>query len=32
MIREKINYTFSEFLSIAKVEINRINQNIQGIC
>ena len=30
MIREKINYTFSEFLSIAKVEINRINQNIDN--
>ena len=30
VIREKINYTFSEFLSIAKVEINRINQNIDN--
>ena len=30
VIREKINYSFSEFLSIAKVEINRINQNIDN--
>ena len=27
-IREKITGSFSEFLSIAKIEINRINQNL----
>jgi small subunit ribosomal protein S3 len=30
IIREKINNSFSEFLSISKVEINRINQNIDN--
>jgi hypothetical protein len=30
VIREKINNSFSEFLSIAKIEINRINQNIDN--
>ena len=27
VIREKINNSFSEFLSLAEIEINRINQN-----
>lgn len=29
-IRQKINTSFSEFLSISKVEINRINQNLEN--
>ena len=29
-IREKINSSFAEFLSISKVEINRINQNLDN--
>jgi len=29
-IREKINKTFSEYLSISKIEINRINQNLEN--
>jgi len=30
LIREKINKTFSEYLSISKIEINRINQNLEN--
>jgi small subunit ribosomal protein S3 len=30
VIRQKIDISFSEFLSISKVEINRINQNVEN--
>jgi len=29
-IRQKINSSFAEFISISKIEINRINQNFEN--